>query len=211
MQDAANLLIGIIIIFSLVALSGLILLRSRRSRNTGGQIDRQDVSQPPSEPATEQEGKFAFLGRIFGLFRRKKAATEAEEWGPQVTEALEAMEAISSIETPGDQGESDLLDAASTSADEELSEAEAEVFMGITNPDGSDEGLATGEGGSEDSGEPADGEMWEQRNKRIIEQILVLKMLKEQNRADGLEAPEGELILARARLIVRKRRLRQQS
>ena len=45
-------------------------------------------------------------------------------------------------------------------------------------------------------------EVWAQRNREKIENILVLKMLEEQNRADGEQNPDGEIVLPRARLFV---------
>lgn len=56
-------------------------------------------------------------------------------------------------------------------------------------------------------GDKLGGETWERSNKVLIEQLLAFKMLEELNRADGFEPPEGEIILARAKLTVRSRRM----
>ena len=60
-------------------------------------------------------------------------------------------------------------------------------------------------------GDEPTGQAWEKRNKNQIERLLALKMLEELNRADGLDPPEGELILARAMLGVRARRRRKEN
>ena len=56
-------------------------------------------------------------------------------------------------------------------------------------------------------GDESGGEAWEKGNKVLIENLLTFKMLEEQNRNDGLEPPEDEVILARAKLTVRNKRL----
>ncbi|MEO0666727.1 MAG: hypothetical protein AAFZ99_02315 [Pseudomonadota bacterium] len=45
-------------------------------------------------------------------------------------------------------------------------------------------------------------ERWERKNRSQIEHVLALKMLEEQNRRDGFQAPEGEIILSRGRINV---------
>lgn len=45
---------------------------------------------------------------------------------------------------------------------------------------------------------------WRQVNRERIEKILALKMLEEANRAEGMEPPEGEVVLARAALAARR-------
>jgi hypothetical protein len=50
---------------------------------------------------------------------------------------------------------------------------------------------------------------WEKRNRELIQKLLALKMLAEQNRSDGLTPPEGEIVLARARLLVSRGRVRE--
>jgi hypothetical protein len=57
-------------------------------------------------------------------------------------------------------------------------------------------------------GREAGGETWEKQNKTQIQWLLAFKMLEELNCADGLEPPEGEVILARARLTVKGKRMR---
>jgi hypothetical protein len=57
-------------------------------------------------------------------------------------------------------------------------------------------------------GNESGGEAWEKKNKTQVERLLAVRMLEELNRADGLEPPEGEIILARARLIVKAKRRR---
>ena len=49
-----------------------------------------------------------------------------------------------------------------------------------------------------------DEEEWAKKNKEEIMRILALKLLREQNRSDGLEPPDDELILGRSRLIVKQ-------
>ena len=156
-QEAANLLLGTVIIFALITLSALILLRGKRRRNTNLQIDRRDTFQPGAEPTTERKGKFDFLGKIFGIFRRKKTDIAQEAVGPQLTETLEALEAISDIETSGDEERSKFPELTRGDADEELTEAEAEAFRALTNPGESEEGTAARDDPSEDSVESTHG------------------------------------------------------
>lgn len=153
MQDAANILLGIVIIFALVTLSALILLRGRARRKNTVQVDRRDTFQPPVEPATARTGKFAFLGKIFGMFRRKKSEAEAETLRPELTETLEALEAISAIETTGDQEEPKFPELTQSSSEEELTAAEVEVFTAFTNPEGSTDESETSDNPSEESGD----------------------------------------------------------
>lgn len=53
-------------------------------------------------------------------------------------------------------------------------------------------------------GRSREDEDWVKDNKERIERLLLLKQLREQNHQDGLDPPEGELILARGRLSLRK-------
>lgn len=46
--------------------------------------------------------------------------------------------------------------------------------------------------------------LWVRRNKDTVEALLVQKMLRERNRADGHKPPEGEIILSRGRLVIRR-------
>lgn len=55
-------------------------------------------------------------------------------------------------------------------------------------------------------GDLGTNETWAAKNKARIERVLALKMLQEKNRADGLSPPMDEVILARGRLIVSKRK-----
>jgi len=48
--------------------------------------------------------------------------------------------------------------------------------------------------------------MWARLNRNAIEKILVTKMMQEQNRADGLRPPAGEIILSRGEFRVRRKR-----
>lgn len=50
------------------------------------------------------------------------------------------------------------------------------------------------------------GPIWSRLNREKIEKILALKMLEEANHAEGLTAPEGEVVLARASLEARRKR-----
>ena len=47
---------------------------------------------------------------------------------------------------------------------------------------------------------------WSRKNRQIIEARLVQKMLQEQNERDGLDPPEGEVVLARGGLLIKKTR-----
>ena len=152
MQDAANILLGIVIIFALVTLSALILLRGRARRKNNVQIDRRDTFQSAPEPATERQGKSGFLGKIFGIFRRKKAEIEAETWAPELTATLEALEANSDIETSSNEEEK-FPELIRGDEDTELTEAEVEAFTAVTNPADSAEETVTGEDPSEESGD----------------------------------------------------------
>jgi hypothetical protein len=49
------------------------------------------------------------------------------------------------------------------------------------------------------------GPIWGRINRNKIEKILALKMLEEANRAEGLIAPEGEVVLARASLEAKRK------
>tara|TARA_R110001583_G_scaffold189261_1_gene352018 strand:+ start:657 stop:1511 length:855 start_codon:yes stop_codon:yes gene_type:complete len=51
-------------------------------------------------------------------------------------------------------------------------------------------------------GEATVGPAWETENKRLIEKVLVAKTLREQNRSDGIEPAEGEVVLCRGLLRV---------
>lgn len=55
-------------------------------------------------------------------------------------------------------------------------------------------------------GDERSEERWAKKNKVQIERLLTLKMLEEQNRADGLNPPEGEVVLARGSIEVSKSR-----
>lgn len=55
-------------------------------------------------------------------------------------------------------------------------------------------------------GEERNEERWAKKNRTQIERLLTLKMLEEQNRADGLNPPEGEVVLSRGRIEVSKSR-----
>ncbi len=101
MLDAANLLIGTVIIIALVTLSALILLRGKQRNKNNVQIDRREIYEPGAEPITERNGKFAFLGKIIGIFRRNNTNVEPEASGSELTQTLEALEAISKIQASG--------------------------------------------------------------------------------------------------------------
>ncbi|WP_299733126.1 hypothetical protein [uncultured Tateyamaria sp.] len=55
-------------------------------------------------------------------------------------------------------------------------------------------------------GDERNEESWAKKNKTQIERLLTLRMLEEQNRADGLSPPEGEVVLARGHIEVSKSR-----
>ena len=161
MQDVANLLLGTVIILALVALSALILLRGKRRKNDNRQIDRRDTYQPGAEAVTDQQEKTSFLGKIFGIFRRKKTAMEPEPFGAELTQTLEALEAISEIQAAGEEKPKEEQDKfpelTRSSAEEELTEAEADVFKGLITTEESDGQPSAEAGESGESGDAEDG------------------------------------------------------
>ena len=168
MQDAANLLLGTVIFVALVTLSALILLRGKRRKNDDPQIDRRDTYQTDAEAVTDQQGKTSFLGKIFGIFRRNKTTVEPEAFAPELTQTLEALEAISEIQAAGEQEEEKFPELTRSTAEEEkfpeltrssseeeLTEAEVNVFKGLIPTEESD-GKPSAE--AEESGESSDAE-----------------------------------------------------
>ena len=177
MQDSANLLLGIVIFAAALTLIALFVVRSKQRKKDNSQIDRREMFQPTVEPATERKQIFAFLAKIFAMLRRKKTDLEPEASGPELTQTLEALEAISEIENSGNEeatsetGDSGNEEAASetgdssneeeakfpelirTSSEEELTKAEADVFKGLGSPEESGETSATEDGGSGESSE----------------------------------------------------------
>lgn len=138
MQDAAKLLLGTVIIVALVTLSALILLRGKRRKSNNLQIDRREMFQPGAEAVIDQQGKTSFLGKILGIFRRNKTDAEPEAFAPELTQTLEALEAKSEIQAAGEQEEKKFPELTSSSVEEELTEAEANVFKGLITTEESD-------------------------------------------------------------------------
>ncbi len=157
MQDATNLLLGTVIIIALVTLSALILLRGKRRDKNSAQIDRRELFPPAAQPVTERKGKFSFLGNIFRIFRRNRTNVEPEAFGSELTQTLEALEAISKIQASGGKDGEKFPELTRSSGEEELTEAEANVFKGLMGPEESSEISATGDGYSEESGNVEDG------------------------------------------------------
>ena len=145
MENAANLLLGAVLIIALVALSALVLLRSKRRRNV--------ISQPGEPAAPTQTG---LLGRLSGILRRGKKG--AQSWMPGGGSALTDFGAMPGA-APGAQPGGDpaqfseggllappeslaggtlpedreaLLGALASDSSEELTTAEADAFRALT-------------------------------------------------------------------------------
>lgn len=162
MQDAANLLLGTVIFVALVTLSALILLRGKRRKNDNRQIDRRDTYQTDAEAVTDQQGKTSFLGKIFGIFRRNKTTVEPEAFVPELTQTLEALEAISEIQAAEEPEaeqpkEEKFPELTRSSSEEELTEAEVDVFKGLIPTEESDGKPAAEAGESGESSDAKDG------------------------------------------------------
>ena len=156
MHDAANLLLGTVIIIALVTLSALVLLRGKRRDKNSAQIDRREMFQPAAQPVTERKGKFSFLGNIFRIFRRNKTIVEPEAFGSELTQTLEALEAISKIQASGGKDGEKFPELTRSSGEEELTEVEANVFKGLIGSEESGETSATGDEDLEESGNVED-------------------------------------------------------
>jgi len=53
-------------------------------------------------------------------------------------------------------------------------------------------------------GQRKEDDLWKEQNRKKIEELLALRMLEDQNREDGFTPPDGEVILARGRLMVER-------
>ena len=166
MENAANLLLGTVLIFSLVALSALVLLRGKRRRNPisrPGGFDANQLGVPAAPVQTERTGLF---GRLFGIFRRGKKGeqslmpggvsaltdfgampggdpAQSSEGGP-----VAAPENLVGGTLPEDQEA--LLAGVRSDSSEELTSAEADAFRALTSeePAASTDGQPSGEDGS---------------------------------------------------------------
>lgn len=164
MENVANLLLGTVLIFSLVALSALVLMRGKRRRKLGSRLAPMDANRPggPADPVqTEGTGLFE---RVFGIFRRGKKGEQSlmpggvsalTDFGTipvedpaQISEGGLAGETLS-------QDQDALLAAVTTDAPEQLTTAEADAFRALTGGEAA-EG-ADGQSGNED-GSPSDSD-----------------------------------------------------
>ncbi|MCI0877668.1 MAG: hypothetical protein J4N78_02185 [Chloroflexi bacterium] len=164
MENVANLLLGTVLIFSLVALSALVLMRGKRRRKLGSRPAPMDANRPggPADPVqTEGTGLFE---RVFGIFRRGKKGEQSlmpggvsalTDFGTipvedpaQISEGGLAGETLS-------QDQDALLAAVTTDAAEQLTTAEADAFRALTGGEAA-EG-ADGQSGNED-GSPSDSD-----------------------------------------------------
>ncbi|MCH8349218.1 MAG: hypothetical protein J4O03_00390 [Chloroflexi bacterium] len=164
MENVANLLLGTVLIFSLVALSALVLMRGKRRRKLGSRPAPMDANRPggPADPVqTEGTGLFE---RVFGIFRRGKKGEQSlmpggvsalTDFGTipvedpaQISEGGLAGETLS-------QDQDALLAAVTTDAPEQLTTAEADAFRALTGGEAA-EG-ADGQSGNED-GSPSDSD-----------------------------------------------------
>ena len=164
MENVANLLLGTVLIFSLVALSALVLMRGKRRRKLGSRPAPMDANRPggPADPVqTEGTGLFE---RVFGIFRRGKKGEQSlmpggvsalTDFGTipvedpaQISEGGLAGETLS-------QDQDALLAAVTTDAAEQLTTAEADAFRALTG--GEAEEGADGQSGNED-GSPSDSD-----------------------------------------------------
>ena len=164
MENVANLLLGTVLIFSLVALSALVLMRGKRRRKLGSRPAPMDANRPggPADPVqTEGTGLFE---RVFGIFRRSKKGEQSlmpggvsalTDFGTipvedpaQISEGGLAGETLS-------QDQDALLAAVTTDAAEQLTTAEADAFRALTGGEAA-EG-ADGQSGNED-GSPSDSD-----------------------------------------------------
>ena len=164
MENVANLLLGTVLIFSLVALSALVLMRGKRRHKLGIRPAPMDANRPggPADPVqTEGTGLFE---RVFGIFRRGKKGEQSlmpggvsalTDFGTipvedpaQISEGGLAGETLS-------QDQDALLAAVTTDAPEQLTTAEADAFRALTGGEAA-EG-ADGQSGNED-GSPSDSD-----------------------------------------------------
>lgn len=164
MQESANLLLGIVMVVAVLTLVALFVVRSKQRKKDNVQIDRREMFPPATEPVTEGNGKFAFLRKIFMIFRRKKTDVEPEASGPEMTQTLDALEAISEnensgsgeatseIESSGNEEDDRFPELTRTTAEEDLTKAEADVFKGLAG-----ETPATGDENSGESGNAVGG------------------------------------------------------
>ena len=137
MENAANLLLGTVLIIALVALSAMVLLRSKRRRNV--------ISQPGEPAAPTQTG---LLGRLSGILRRGKKGQQS--WMPGGGSALTDFGAMPGAapgaqppEDPSQFSEGGLLASAERPAGGTLPE-DQEALLAAMMPDSSEE-LTTAE------------------------------------------------------------------
>jgi len=165
LDNAANLLLGTVLIFSLVALSALVLLRGKRRRNPRSRPGASDTWRPDGTAAPVQTERTGLFGRLFGIFRRGKKGeqsllpggvsaladfgampagdpTQSAEGGPVV-----APESLVGGALPEDQEE--LLAGVKADASEELTSSEADAFRALTGeePAANTDGQPGGEDG----------------------------------------------------------------
>ena len=164
MENVANLLLGTVLIFSLVALSALVLMRGKRRRKLGSRPAPMDANRPggPADPVqTERTGLF---GRVFEIFRRGKKGEQSlmpggvsalTDFGnipvedpAQISEGGLAGETLS-------QDQDALLAGVTPETAEQLTTAEADAFRALTGGEAA-EG-ADGQSGNED-GSPSDSD-----------------------------------------------------
>ena len=160
MEDAANLLLGTVLIISLVALSALVLFRGKQRRNLRSRPGAWDAYRPGEPTAPVQTERTGFFGRLFGIFRRGKkreqssmpgAAPGAQPGGDlaQFSEGslVASPENLVGGTLPEDQEA--LLAAVRSDSSEELTTAEADAFRALTG-----EEPAEGESDNEDGSPP---------------------------------------------------------
>ena len=165
MENAANLLLGAVLIISLVALSALVLLRGKR---------RGNVSNRPGEPAapvpTERTGLFA---RLFGIFRRGKKGEQSPM--PidlaQFAEAglVASPESLVGVMLPEDQEA--LLAAVKSDSTQELTSDEAAAFRAVGGQSDNEDGSSSDSNSDEDKVSETLGDAFEEAFKtaRIVD------------------------------------------
>jgi len=173
MEGAANVFIGIVLIFSLVSLGGLILLRRRQRGKPDSQANPWETLQPgQGEDPTQRErpGLLQRLTRRFGG-RKTDEQTQPQDLGQALQDLGDLPDATP--DAPPDAIPNPPTDAASVTAavgdDEEYSEAslgdteeltktEAEAFRIANDAEESTDTTGAEDASPEDSTETEDGE-----------------------------------------------------
>lgn len=174
MENAANLLLGTVLIFSLIALSALILLRGKRRRRPASRPDLNARGEPAAPAQTKRTGLFS---KLFGIFRRGNrrqqslmptgdspltdfADMPAVDPAPS-SEAVPVAASENLVAGALPEEQEALLAAVRTDSSEELTIAEADAFRALSGEQADAGGQSSSEDGSPSEPETDEDKVFE--------------------------------------------------